>query len=128
MSFENIVTASFVPTAPAIAQFTFVKVTTGGAVTTAGNTEDAIGIAMEASALNATAAIPVALLNGSRCEVTCGAGVTAGANVMSNADGKAITATGATAKILGVALETSTALNQRITILTQKAAGVVGGA
>lgn len=123
MTYQTVRTVSLKPTTAAIAANTFVKITTVGEIVNSGNTEDAIGIAMEPSALNDQTFIAVALLDGAKIEVTVGAGVTAGARVMSNAAGKAITAVGATARVLGFALETASNDGERITILGRPASG-----
>lgn len=123
MSYQTVRTVSLKPSTAAIVANTFVKVTTAGEITTAGNTQDAIGIALEPSALNDQTFISVALLDGAKVEVLAGAGVTAGARVMSNASGKAITAVGATARVLGWALETAGNADERITILARPASG-----
>lgn len=123
MSYERMRTISLKPTTAAMVANTFVKVTTAGEIVTAGNTEDAIGIVLADSALNDQTYVPVALLDGAKVEVLAGAGVTAGARVMSNATGKAITAVGATARVLGFALETAANADERITIIARPAAG-----
>lgn len=72
---------------------------------------------------NASNTIPVALLDGSKVEVECGAAVAAGARVMSNASGQAITAVGATARALGYALTATSNLGETLTIVGSKEAG-----
>lgn len=124
MAFENGQSATFTPTTAVISQYRFVKVTTGGEIAYSGNTEDAIGVALVASALNDQTEIPVAMIDGAtKCTVEAGAGITVGARVMSDASGRAITAVGATARVLGWALQTAGNSGEFITVLLQKQAG-----
>lgn len=101
----------------------FVNVVTAGEVDEALNAGDAIGVSQEASAAASATEIPVAVLNGGKIDVESGAAITVGARVMSDATGRAITATGATARVLGIALETSGAAGQVITVLAKPASG-----
>jgi hypothetical protein len=123
MAFESVRSITMVPADAAISQYRFVKITTDAEVTLAGNTEDAIGVALVASALNDNTEIPVALLDGAKLTVEAGAAITIGARVMSDASGRVITAVGATARVLGWALQTAGAAGEYITIIGQKQAG-----
>ena len=111
-----------------IPQRRFVNFTANG-LRLAGNAGDAVGVTLEAyddsefDAGNASDVIPVGLLDGGRLEVQAGAAVAAGARVMSNASGQAITATGATARVLGIAQTAAGAANEVITVIGLKAAG-----
>ena len=120
---EAVRAITMTPTTAALPKNRFVKVTAGGEVVLAGNTEDAIGVSLTPTAATDQEPIAVGLLDGAKLRVETGAGITVGARVMSNAAGKAITATGATARVLGWALETSGGDGEIITILGQKAAG-----
>lgn len=101
----------------------FIAVSTAGEVDEAANAGDAIGVSLEASAASSGVAINVALLDGAKIMVESGAAVTAGTRVMSDATGRAITATGATARTLGFALTASSNAGELITIVGLKAAG-----
>ncbi|WP_299085076.1 capsid cement protein [uncultured Paraglaciecola sp.] len=101
----------------------FVAVVTAGEVDESIAAGDSIGVSQEASAAASATPIPVAILNGGKVDVEAGAIVTVGARVMSDATGRAITATGATARVLGIALNTTGAAGEMITVLASKAAG-----
>lgn len=123
MTYQSVRAVSRKPSTATIVANTFVKVSTNGEIVTCGNAEDAYGIALQASATNDQTFISVALLDGADVEVLAGAAVTAGARIMSNASGKAITATGATARVLGQAFEAAAADGERITIAARPASG-----
>ena len=84
---------------------------------------DAVGVSMFASAAADSEVIAVALLDGAKMEVEAGAAFAVGDRLMSDATGRAIAATGATARVLGRALEASGAAGQIVTIVGQKDAG-----
>lgn len=124
MPYESVRTLTMTPvTANVINKNRFVAVVTAGEVDESVNTGDAIGVSLEASAAASGTPIPVAILDGAKILVESGAGITVGARVMSDATGRAITATGATARVLGIALETASNSGEMITVLGQKAAG-----
>lgn len=100
----------------------FLSILSGGIVDETLANADAVGVSQEDSAANASVAIPVMLLDGGKIEVEAGATVAAGVRVMSDATGRAITATGATARVLGISL-TSADVGEALTIVSQKAAG-----
>ena len=79
----------------------------------------AVGVSGESSAALASAAIQVYSLTSHKVPVEAGAAITKGDRVMSDATGRAITATGATSRVLGVALETAANAGELITIATQ---------
>lgn len=122
MSFEAVRSISLTP-GSVISARRFVTLAADGKIDHTGNTLDAQGVSLEAAAADAGPAIPVALLDGSKLEVESGAAVAVGARVMSDATGRAITAVGATARVLGVALTISGGAGQVITILSGPAAG-----
>lgn len=105
-----------------INQRRFVSVVTAGEVDETTAAGDAIGVSLEASAAAADLTIPVSLLDGSKVEVEAGATVVAGVRVMSDAVGRVITATGATARVLGWSI-TGGDIDEVITIVGMKAAG-----
>lgn len=94
-----------VASAEVITQRRFVKVgTTGNAEQVDAVTDIVVGVALEGSALNDTAAIPVAVLDGAVLEVEAGGTVAIGSLVGSAADGQAVAVTAATSRAVGVAL------------------------
>ncbi len=124
MSFEANRSITMLPVvANVINQNRFVEVVTGGLVDESTAAGDAVGVSLEASLAAASVAIPVSLLDGSKVEVTSGAAVAAGVRVMADATGRAITATGATARVLGFSLSASANADEVITIVGIKAAG-----
>ena len=123
MSFESVRSISLVPTTDAIAQHRFVEMSGASIQQVGTSANDSVGVALEASAAASFDAIAIALLDGAKVEVEAGAAITAGVRIMSDASGRAITATGATARVLGVALQAATAAGEVITVLGQKAAG-----
>ena len=127
MASENIKSVTLTPTAnQVIAQGRFVTFA-GNAATIqhSGNGIDAVGVAQEPSANGSSTPIPVAVLDGGKFEVQAGAAITAGARVMSNANGQAITATGGNNRVLGHALEAASAAGEFITVMLIKSAGTV---
>jgi hypothetical protein len=121
--YENNHSITMIPVATAVPQKRFVSVTTGAEVALTGSAADALGVSLEASAADTQIAIPVGLLDGGKQEVESGAAITIGARVMSDATGRAITATGATARVLGWALSTSAAAGEIVTIAGRPASG-----
>lgn len=108
----------------AITRKRFVALATDGQIDHAGNGADAIGVSLEDAALAADPAIPVALLDGAVLEVEAGAAIaTPGLRVMSDASGRAITAVGATVRVLGVALDAAGGAGEIIRVIASKAAG-----
>lgn len=123
MSFESNRTITLLPVvANVINRHRFVSILTGGLVDESLANADAVGVSQEDSAAAASVAIPVLLLDGGKTEVEAGATVAAGVRVMSDATGRAITATGATARVLGISLNGADA-GEALTIVGQKAAG-----
>jgi hypothetical protein len=102
----------------------FVTLAATGISESGGGTDEVVGVSMEAVAAgNDGLAVPCARPIGCKVEVTAGAAVAAGALVMSDATGRAITAT-ATNKIHGQALTAAAAAGEVITILFFKGANV----
>lgn len=123
MSNESNRTITLLPVvANVINKHRFVSILTGGLVDETLANADAVGVTDEASAAAASIAIPVKLLDGGKIEVEAGATVAAGVRVMSDATGRAITATGATARVLGFSLNGAD-VGEALTIVGQKAAG-----
>ena len=123
MSFESNKTITLKPVvANVINSFRFVSILAGGLVDETLANADAVGVSQEASAAAASVAIPVMLLDGGKIEVEAGATVTSGARIMSDATGRCIDATGATARVLGFALNGAD-VGEAITIVSLKAAG-----
>lgn len=100
----------------------FVSLLSGGVVDETTAAGDAVGVTDEESLANASVAIGVTVLDGGKVTVEAGATVAAGVRVMSDATGRAITATGATARVLGITI-TGGDIGEALTILGQKAAG-----
>lgn len=95
-------------------QFLFVKASGVGTVAVcAASTDAPIGVLQN----KPTSGQEAEIVNGGITKVVAGAAVTAGAEVMSNASGQAITAATAGNRIAGVALETATASGQIIAVL-----------
>lgn len=109
-------------TANLINQNRFVAIVTAGEVDESIAAGESIGVSLEESIVGASAVIPVSLLDGSKVEVEAGATVVAGASIASDSVGRAVTAT-ATDSILGYAI-TGAAINEIITIVASKAAGL----
>ena len=84
---------------------------------------ESIGVCLEASANLSQSAISIGLLDGARIPVEAGAAVAAGARIMADTQGRVITATGATARVLGFADEAATEAGQIITVVTSRASG-----
>ena len=123
MAFESNNTITLLPVvANVINKHRFVSVLANGLVDETLANADAVGVSQESSAAAASVAIPIMLLNGGKIEVEAGATVTAGARIMSDATGRCIDATGATARVLGFALNGAD-VGEAITIVSQKAAG-----
>lgn len=73
---------------------------TDGELVLAGNAEQVLGVITESAVLGASVTVQVSGV----AKAKAGAAITAGAPVMSNADGEVITATGAGAYVFGYAL------------------------
>lgn len=110
-------------TANLINQNRFVGIVTAGEVDESTAAGESIGVSLEASAVGESAVIPVSLLDGSKVEVTSGAAVVAGVRVMADATGRAITATGATARVLGWSITASANADEVISIVSSKGTG-----
>ena len=123
MAFESNRTITLLPVvANVVNRFRFVSVLSGGLVDETLANADAVGVSQEDSAATASVAIPIMLLDGGKIEVEAGATVAAGVRVMSDSTGRAITATGATARVLGFSLNGAD-VGEALTIVSQKAAG-----
>jgi hypothetical protein len=124
MAFESNKTITLLPVvANVINRFRFVSILAAGLVDETVANADAVGVSQEDSLAAASVAIPVMLLDGGKIEVEAGAAVTAGARIMSDATGRCIDATGATARVLGFALNATSAAGEVVTIVSLKAAG-----
>lgn len=110
-------------TANLINQRRFVSLLATGVIDETTAAGDAVGVSLDESDANDSVPIPVAVLDGGVVEVEAGAAVTQGARVMSDATGRAIDATGATARVLGFALDSSTGAGEVIRVIGSKAAG-----
>ncbi len=123
MSFEANRAITMIPVAAnVINQNRFVNVVAAGEVDESTAAGDAIGVSLEASAAASAVTIPVSLLDGAKVEVELGATVAAGVRVMSDATGRAVTAAGVTARVLGVTI-TGGDIDEIATIVGLKAAG-----
>ncbi|MBL4904284.1 MAG: DUF2190 family protein [Desulfocapsa sp.] len=123
MSYESNRTITLLPhVANVILKNRFVSIGTGGLVDESTAAADAVGVSREQSDADNSIAIPVTLLDGGKVEVEAGAAVTIGVRVMSDSTGRAITATGATARVLGIAISGG-ATGDFLTIVGLKAAG-----
>lgn len=114
-----------------IAILRFVEPAALGKVTQVNSAGDtAFGVAMEAADVSAsTAAIPVAILDGSKIEVEAGAAIdvsSAAVPVASDASGRAIPATGSQ-RVLGYAFTSATAAGQVVTIVGAYGPGAATG-
>ena len=124
MPYENTRSITLSPVeASDIAQKRFVAIGANGEVDLSANAGNSVGTTAEASPVGSNVDIPVILLDGSKQEVEAGAAIAAGTRIMSNATGQAITATGATSRVLGVTLTTATAAGEIVTFVGQKDAG-----
>jgi hypothetical protein len=123
MPYENNRSIPFTPVAAAVRQNRFVSIGTAGAVDESGAGVDAIGVSLEASPAATQTVIPVLLLDGGKTEVEAGAAVIAGVRVMSDSEGRAITAVGATVRVLGWSLSATGAAGEILTIVGRPAAG-----
>lgn len=123
MSYESNKTITLLPhVANVVKKHRFVSILATGIVDETLSAADAVGVSQEESAAASAVAIPVMLLDGGKIEVEAGATVAAGVRVMSDATGRAITATGAAARVLGFSLN-GAAIGEALTIVSQKAAG-----
>lgn len=118
---NNAITVTPVSTLVPQGRFITLNSSSEGALTGAGL--DAFGVSGEASADGTQVAFPVILLNGGKIEVEAGAAVADGVRIMSDATGRVITATGATARVLGTAFGAVSGAGFALTIIGQKAAG-----
>lgn len=110
----------------AINQYRFVEVSGANVVEANAATDHIVGVTLEARSAtditNGNVTIPVAL-PGCRVKVTAGAAVAQGAAVMTDATGRAITAT-ATNRVQGIALTAAAAAGEQIDVLYVPTAGV----
>lgn len=125
MTYEAVRSISLAPvTANVINANRFVNLVAGtGTIDESTAAGDCIGVSLDSSAALASAAIPVALPDGCIVEVEAGAAVTIGARLISDATGRGITATGATARVLGRALTAAGAAGDMMSVLFVKDAG-----
>ena len=123
MAYELTRCVTMTPVSGAVRQKRFVEMNGSEIQEVSSSGGDAVGVASEASAASDQAVINMALLDGAKITVVSGAAVVAGVRVMSDDQGRAITATGATARVLGVALSASGAAGEEITILAKPASG-----
>lgn len=93
-----------------------VHVDTDGDAVLAGAGEDCLGVVVEEAAVDKFATVQI----GGIVKVIAGAAVTAGAAVAANASGKAITASGAGTKTLGIALDAATGDGSVISVLIDR--------
>lgn len=121
MAYENVRTTSQTPTASENVRskrfLTFNGATVQEVSTNGGNS---IGVSTEASAVDSSTVIAVALLDGALVEVTAGASVTAGVAIMSDNQGRAIPSTGANSRVLGIATNSAT-VGTVVSVLTGSA-------
>lgn len=123
-AFENNRSITMIPVTALVRQARFVEVVTAGEVQEVGTSAlDAIGVSAEESVAADQVAFPVILLDGGKMEVECGAAVAAGVRIMSDDEGRAITATGATARVLGWSLSATSAAGEFLNIVGRPASG-----
>ena len=120
--FESNRAITILPVTTLVPQGRFISINGSGLGALTGAAGDSFGVSAEESPADNLTAFPVILLDGGKIEVEAGATVAIGARVMSDAIGRAITATGATARVTGTALNGAT-VGQALTIIGQKAAG-----
>ncbi len=89
---------------------------TDGDAVLAGAGEACLGVIVEENAVDKPATVQI----GGVAKVVAGAAITAGAEVASDANGKAVTASGAGTKTLGVALESATGDGTVIEVLIDR--------
>lgn len=89
---------------------------------------DVLGVAMENSPDGTTLAVPVAVFDGGIYEVEAGAAIAVGAALETGADGRVITAGGVTDRLVGYAMQASSAAGEFINVRGSKAAGFVAQA
>lgn len=94
-------------------QFTAVQVNSSGQIAAVtGSAQVTFGILQD----KPRAGQPANVMRSGVTKMVAGAAVTAGAEVMADATGRAITAATATNRVIGIALETATAPNQIIAV------------
>jgi len=125
MSFQAVRSISLLPVAANVINANrFVNLVAGtGTVDESTAAGDCVGVSLEASAAASATAISVALPDGCVVEVEAGAAVAVGARLISDATGRAITATGATARVLGRTLTAAGAAGEIMNVLLIKDAG-----
>lgn len=123
MPYESNRSITLTPVAGVVRQSRFVSIVAAAEVDETLSGIDAVGVALEASPAATQTTIPVLLLDGGKTEVEAGAAVVAGVRVMSDAEGRAITAVGATARVLGIALSATSAAGEILTIVGRPASG-----
>lgn len=122
--YENVRSISRTPISGAVRANRFVELTSAAAiqeVSTSGG--ESIGVLLEASAADETQAVSIGLLDGGVIPVEAGAAVAAGTRIMADTQGRVITATGATSRVLGYADEAAGAAGELISVVTSRASG-----
>lgn len=128
--FQNARAISLACAAAAIPANRFVRPSATGIILVGTSGQDAVGVSLEAYdhaafvAGNASNVIAVAQLDGAKLMVEAGAAIAAGAAIMSNATGKAITAATTGSNILGYAVEAAAADGEMIQIIAAKGSQV----
>ena len=122
MSYQSARSISLTPIAGAVAAHVFVEMTAAGFQAVGTEGADSVGVSLEASAATEQYATPVMCLDGAVGEVLAGAAIAAGAAIMSNNAGKAITHTG-TSAILGYARDAVAAADETLTFVASKGKG-----
>lgn len=116
MTTQAIQTITLEPAAAEIKAGHFVKFNSSGTILETVEGDEAIGVAEVDSPANSTTAISVALLQGVM-EVRRGTAATRGANVSSDAAGRAVTSTTAGHKILGKFVTVGSAADDIVEVL-----------
>lgn len=128
--FQNARAISLACAAANVAANRFVRPTATGITLVGTAGLDAVGVSLEGYvhadyvAGNASNVIAVAQLDGAKLMIEAGAAITAGAAVMSDASGRAITAATAGSNILGYAVEAAGAAGELIQVVSSKGSQV----
>ncbi len=112
------------PVSGAVRARRFVVVGSNGQVSevaTSGGTANAV--TLEPSLNGDTNRISCGAINGGKLDIEAGAAIPAGTRIMSDAQGRAITATGAAARVQGITLQAATAAGEIIEFLADREAG-----